>query len=89
MKRLIFFAVLAGCATHPPLTEAEKEAIAYKNQIERERWDVCAELYNRARVPTVHIGHVHGERDRVLQMDIRIDLRNHDCQRIMERMGIW
>lgn len=77
MRFLLFFLLLAGCAT---LTEKEKEERAYNEQIDRENWELCQEVYRRSGVAT-YSRHSHHNQHR--PHEIRDDLMVNECRRVL------
>ena len=79
MKYLLFL-LLIGCAS---LTELEKEEREYREGMDAENWAACDKILSANHIITVHINHSHGPRSGAGPMDIRMDLLNYRCKRLL------
>jgi hypothetical protein len=88
-KYVWIFLFLAGCAS--TLTEEEREVKEYNEQVMRENWTLCEQVYLANGTPTFHKGHTHtrGSTRRSSLENIRQDLITNRCRHILKPHGLW
>jgi hypothetical protein len=78
--------VIAGCASYlDRMTEEELWEKQWREQVDRENWELCQLAYHRAGV-TMHFDHAHSDDEKPLL--IRFDLSRHNCQSILREYWI-
>ena len=77
MRFFLFFLLLTACS---PLTEREQEEKAYNDEIDRQNWELCQEIYKKAGVAT-YSRHAHKGRHR--SHEVRDDLFLNNCRKVL------
>lgn len=77
MRFFLFFLLLTACV---PLTEREKEERAYNDEIDRQNWELCQEIYRRSGVAT-YSRHTHQGKHK--DHEVRDDLTMNNCRKIL------
>ena len=92
---IVTFLIFTGCATVYPeceeyledseeRAECQVEAREWRRAIDLENYNLCALYYSRsAGSYMIHKNHRHGSRDRVSSSDIRSDLKEFNCKKIL------